>query len=49
MARKFVGFVLLTTIAAGAYVSAPMVAAWQIREAVRSGNTVKLRRFSPIR
>jgi hypothetical protein len=42
MARKLVGFALLTAVAVGAYVSAPMVAAWQIREAVRSGNTAKL-------
>ena len=43
MARKLVGFVLFAAIGAGAYASAPLVSAWQIREAVRSGNTVKLR------
>jgi hypothetical protein len=42
MARKLVGFALLAAISAGAYASAPLVAAWQIREAVRSGDTVRL-------
>lgn len=39
MARKLLGFTVLAMVAGGAYVSAPVVAAWQIREAVRSGNT----------
>ena len=42
MGRKLIGFAVLTVIAGGAYTSAPMVAAWQIREAVRSGDTAKL-------
>jgi len=42
MGRKLIGFAVLTIIASGAYVSAPMVAAWQIREAVRSGDAARL-------
>lgn len=42
MARKLIGFALLSAITVGAYASAPMVAAWQIREAVRSGDTARL-------
>ncbi|MGE0765408.1 MAG: DUF2939 domain-containing protein [Hyphomicrobiaceae bacterium] len=42
MGRKLIGFAVLTALAAGTYASAPMVAAWQIREAVRAGDTARL-------
>ena len=42
MARRFIGFALLLSLAVGAYASAPLVTAWQIREAVRTGDTARL-------
>lgn len=42
MARKLIGFALLAAISTGAYMAAPIVAAWQIREAVRSGDVARL-------
>jgi len=42
MGRKVIGCALAVVLSAGAYASAPIVAAVQIREAVRSGDTARL-------
>ena len=43
MLRKVVSLMVLAVIGLGAYGVAPMIAAWQIREAVVSGDTGRLR------
>ena len=44
MMRKVLIVAVLAVFAAGAYAGAPLVAAWQIREAVRAGDTETLTR-----
>lgn len=43
MVRKLLLIGLLAATAVGAYVAAPLITAWQIREAVRLGDTARLR------
>ncbi len=43
MLRKLVLVSVLLALAAGAYATAPLLAAWQIREAVVAGDTARLR------
>ena len=43
MVRNVLLITLLAVIAAGSYGAAPLITAWQIREAVRTGDTARLR------